>query len=1376
MNRNLINIEKILTALIITVVIISSSLISAKMIDTENFNIKINEAEQTISKLSTGLAPRANVEKSVFKTAVGNNNLPESMVTSNKELSNARIMDGYNANCPSIAEGPVSFDINDPGTITLLQATQSNDFLSGGTWNADERWICCENGSGVLWEVDPDDGTMTSIGGGGIPLNGLAWDPMNNQMYGASDTELYCVDYETGIIDLIGNFGDGPSYMIGIAFDKYGILYGWDIGTDNLWSIDQYTGFACNVGPLGIDINYAQDGDVDLYYDVLYLTAYTTKGQLYECDKETGKCKLIGDLQDGAQITASIIKGWCPPDHDLGIKSINYPQNGYASPEVPVQATVRNYGVNTEISDVNMQVIKYEENSIIFEENFSGTFPPEGWTTDWWNQSYTNIAGGEPPEARCYNYDQYNGSDYFDNYLMSPPINLTGIEKINLKFRFAVDVYYDNYCSFYLKYRKNSTSPWKDATPWTNPISGDQEADFWEISFYDYGESLGDEFQFKFEYLGYYYYFNYWYLDNLTITSFNCSLEYNETIKDVEIPAGYQVNVDFPTWTPTYWQDPDYENTWQDYQVKACTLLDDEFPGNDRKEKTIELFFPWMHDIEITSIDSPSEDGPGKIYPVTATIKNVGQYPECCIPINISIGEQVILDTLLTEESWDTVPPDGWTDEHKDYASDYGWNKSYTSYSGGSSPEARLLYYYALEDYKFYSYAFDTSDYSVCQLEFLSYINHYSGQGFYSLEAGYSYDGENWYSAWSVAPGSSGSYEVSVQFESEYDTTYIGFWVKGDPWYMNYWYIDNVEVKSVDLVTEYTDNMCQGPDIEPGESVTFEFDEWTPDFLQYETTGSKDYIVKAEINMEGDNNSGNDISSERFTLNYWHDTKIDIESPYLGREPEDWLGFDDGTAVNSIGLTSGGTFQYAIRLTPDELAEYAGSVINSVKRHHDYQTPFTMSGRVIIYGQGTSTHPGDMITEQPFSCYEADWHEIPLDELVPISGDEDIWISIEVTHAAGQTPAAMDASNNYPGKGDWIYLNSWIEVSTYGFYTDWLIRAGVGYHWTPSIYIQPGTQEIKGLATNLGTFPELDFTCYAEIYDYIDDPENGTLLYEDNITNIDLDEPLGGTQALVFDDFNFAREGIYVLSLDMSNINDDYPKNNKDKLIVLVDDTKPVTTHALDPATPDGDNGWYVSDVEVTLDAYDPFAHDVASGVEMIKYTIDGGTTQKIYGNHGEFVIDTDKENLPIEYWAIDHVGNEESHHTFTIDMDQTPPSIDLIYSWEDGPNPGKGPWRMIFTATASDETSQMNYVRFLINNVEQNIVPGPGPEYVWDFLYYGGLYLEIIAEAYDKAGNMNYDEIIDPENFNNIYNNQGSRILQNIYKSSSKIGFFVDI
>ena len=51
------------------------------------------------------------------------------------------------------------------------------------------------------------------------------------------------------------------------------------------------------------------------------------------------------------------------------------------------------------------------------------------------------------------------------------------------------------------------------------------------------------------------------------------------------------------------------------------------------------------------------------------------------------------------------------------------------------------------------------------------------------------------------------------------------------------------------------------------------------------------------------------------------------------------------------------------------------------------------------------------------------------------------------------------------------------------------------------------------------------------------------------------------------------------------------------------DTTPPRTTHALDPATPDGDGGWYVSPVEVTLNATD---NEGGSGVDTTEYRFAG--------------------------------------------------------------------------------------------------------------------------------------------------------------------------
>ena len=173
---------------------------------------------------------------------------------------------GYNAySSGGLSEGPVYWDIDDPAnTVVLLATTTSGDFMAGGTWMEDERWICCEYGSGVLWEIDPDDGTMTSIGGGGQAMNGLSWDPENHQMYGVGNTcDLFTVDYETGITDYVGTGGISDT-LIALVFDSDGQGYTWDVkfsGNTNLYKVDKFTGALELVGSMGKTLCYAQDGD-----------------------------------------------------------------------------------------------------------------------------------------------------------------------------------------------------------------------------------------------------------------------------------------------------------------------------------------------------------------------------------------------------------------------------------------------------------------------------------------------------------------------------------------------------------------------------------------------------------------------------------------------------------------------------------------------------------------------------------------------------------------------------------------------------------------------------------------------------------------------------------------------------------------------------------------------------------------------------------------------------------------------------------------------------------------------------------------------------------------------------------------------------------
>ena len=233
-------------------------------------------------------------------------------------------------------------------------------------------------------------------------------------------------------------------------------------------------------------------------------------------------------------------------------------------------------------------------------------------------------------------------------------------------------------------------------------------------------------------------------------------------------------------------------------------------------------------------------------------------------------------------------------------------------------------------------------------------------------------------------------------------------------------------------------------------------------------------------------------------------------------------------------------------------------------------------------------------------------------------------------------------------------------------------------------------------------------------------------------------------------------EGIYHLDLDMPAPNDDHPNNNDLRYRVMVDDTSPYSWHTLDPPDPDGENGWYVSDTEVTIEAIDPLSNKVSSGVKEIKYRVNSGPVETIAGSSGTFLLtrEDDGEEILVEYWAVDRVGNVETpKNSFTINMDQTDPTIDLTYEVTGG-NQNDG-WTLLFTATATDETSGMDRVEFYLNELLQETIEGPGPTYQWGFTYYGGLNIYIAAYGFDIAGNTADDIVEDPEKYTYNQNTQ---------------------
>ena len=382
-----------------------------------------------------------------------------------------------------------------------------------------------------------------------------------------------------------------------------------------------------------------------------------------------------------------------------------------------------------------------------------------------------------------------------------------------------------------------------------------------------------------------------------------------------------------------------------------------------------------------------------------------------------------------------------------------------------------------------------------------------------------------------------------------------------------------------------------------------------------------------------------------------------------------------------------------------------------------------------------------------------------------------MFYEIDTTTGAATLVGNIGVSTNYGGRIEYDKNTDimWYFGFNYGTYQGelWIIDVTTGvrtfvgtlpgyfptscmaipysYVLRPSKYVPLGSENIDVIVENIGTFPELDLTCYAEIYEFITNCTNGTLVYEDNISDIDLDVPLGGNETLNFDDYNFAVEGAYCLFLNLPDDDDDYTKNNEFVLGIGADGTPPNSTYYLDPPAPDGENGWYVSDVEVTICATDPeigCGHP-GSGVKGLYIRTGGGSWQFFPGDCITFIIDTDSGAPPIEYYAIDNVGNEESINSFTIDMDQTVPDIEEV-TWEAFQDPPiYGLWYVTFTCDATDATSGMDRVEMFINDGFCEEIVGGGPTY--EFTIEWSSILETVTfwfYHYDVAGNVIADDL----------------------------------
>ena len=240
--------------------------------------------------------------------------------------------------------GPNSFDLDDPEGATQIIYSSTSPFA--GTW-INDVWYIISAFTHILYTVDPVTGAESEIGPTGVEdtinIAGLAFDDITQKAYGifvSSQpifTRFYEIDLTSGAATLIGDWnGD---ILIDFACDSNGVFYGPGIASysDTLYLIDPTIPTATAIGPIGLDLNFAQGAAFDKDTDILYLAGYlsmTGGGRLYTCDTTTGYATLIGSFPLGFEFDALAIPyeltnkppetPVAPTGPDTGFKGIEY--------------------------------------------------------------------------------------------------------------------------------------------------------------------------------------------------------------------------------------------------------------------------------------------------------------------------------------------------------------------------------------------------------------------------------------------------------------------------------------------------------------------------------------------------------------------------------------------------------------------------------------------------------------------------------------------------------------------------------------------------------------------------------------------------------------------------------------------------------------------------------------------------------------------------------------------------------------------------------------------------------------------------------------------------------------------------------------------
>jgi hypothetical protein len=887
------------------------------------------------------------------------------------------------------------------------------------------------------------------------------------------------------------------------------------------------------------------------------------------------------------------------------------------------------------------------------------------------------------------------------------------------------------------------------------------------------------------------------------------NMEYQET-QEVDLDAGEEITLEFPDWIIECWW-CQYANDDILFHIGAWTDMEgDENQGNDgfgpmqADFLPLWIHIPYEHDVGDKEITEPSEDYYwAQPIEMCQTIKNYGKNPESCFNVYMEVRDLTI-ETAFEEEfnSWEDNPegagsysddrPVGWRDINSGYGSyyDYGWEDSFTNNAGGTSPEARLLWYYANSYYDniLESPAINTAGTGKIELEFKSFIDDYGGGCYFYVEA--RADGsDSWtdYTPWpNPVSGNVGPDTYLVDISDEIGSgTQVRFRFYGYYFDFDYWYVDDVIFTTYLCGDEiyYQDKVCVD-DLQVCEEKLVCFEDWIPEPPEECYCGTMDFCIISYTKMldPQDENDANDMKQKFVTIEWLHDVALkEFTSPAkeLGRA-QIW---DNGDTDGSNGLSVLGSPKRSIM---DDFVVTENVDVNELHLIGLWNTWSPGSGTecIVQFRDDSSGSPGSVIATPSMTSFSdtatgRTWFSRPETQVVTTFDD----VSLSPGTYWVEAWLGASAENFF-----WMAMETiqgsacWVDYSDYGglqpgsniFGSDYDMSfqlygdtgGGGGEEYPdPEIYLPCGQeQEFCVMIENLGTYDE-DASVIWTFYEYTPAKE----VVDSGVVDISIDS-LTEEEVCLFT-YAFDEEGIYEVEVEVTIPKDCNPDNNgPESIIIGIDCCGPESCFTLSPEAPNGNNNWFTTAVTVTAYAWEEDCL-VDSGIAKIVYIIDG-VEDYIPGDHGTFVIDGDGVHF-IEVYAVDNVGNEEDeHHTFEVAIDSTDPDVELIFDYYDD----AGTKMVDFTAIAGDATSGIEKVEFYIDSSLEFTDDSFPYEWTieWDMSYHEDK-VDFKAKAFDGAGNTDQAIVKGDEisffNYQSQQQTQQQQSAQQLFKTLAQAG-----